>query len=154
MKKIFPISIILSVAIACSPKVVEKIVTEIEYRDRVVHDTATVSIPVEVEKIVTRDTVSHLENKYAKSDACVYDGFLSHSLESKPQIIKVPIEVHVTDTVYKESSVTTEFVEVEKKLSWWQSMKIGAFWWLLIATIALSLWVFRKPIIAIIKKFI
>ena len=56
---------------SCSPRVVERVVTQIEYRDRVVHDTARVEIPYEVEKIVTRDTVSHLENSFAKSDAKV-----------------------------------------------------------------------------------
>ena len=46
------------------------------------------TVEKEVEKIVTRDTVSHLENSWAKSDAVVSDGFLSHSLESIPQIVK------------------------------------------------------------------
>lgn len=89
----------------------------IVYRDRVVHDTAIVEITKEVEKIVTRDTVSHLANRWAKSDAMVSDGFLHHSLESIPQIIQVPVEVHVTDTLWKESEIHTEYVEVEKPLT-------------------------------------
>ena len=149
------IGIVAGCAIAlctgCSPRIVEKVVTQIEYRDRVVHDTATVEIPVEVEKIVTRDTVSHLENTYAKSDAVVSEGFLHHSLESIPQYIKVPVEVHVTDTLYKEAQIIEKEVEVEKPLSWWQSFEIGAFWWLLGALIAALLYIFRKPILAIIK---
>ena len=36
---------IILFACACSPKVVEHVTTKIEYRDRVVHDTATVEIP-------------------------------------------------------------------------------------------------------------
>jgi len=133
----------------CSPRIVEKVVTQIEYRDRVVHDTATVEIPVEVEKIVTKDTVSHLENTYAKSDAVVSEGFLHHSLESIPQYIKVPVEVHVTDTLYKEAQIIEKEVEVEKPLSWWQSFEIGAFWWLLGAVALLLLWTFRKWIFKI-----
>lgn len=128
----------------CSPRIVEKVVTQVEYRDRIVHDTATVEIPVEVEKIVTRDTVSHLENTYAKSDAVVSEGFLHHSLESIPQVVQIPVEVHVTDTLWKEHEIVEKEIEIEKPLSWWQSFEIGAFWWLLGAVALLLLWTFRK----------
>lgn len=133
----------------CSPKIVEKVVTQVEYRDRVVHDTTTLEVPVEVEKIVTRDTSSHLENNWAKSDAMVSDGFLHHSLESKPRIIQVPVEVHVTDTVWKEQEIVEKEIEIEKPLSWWQSFEIGAFWWLLGVVALLLLWTFRKWIFKI-----
>jgi len=129
---------------SCSPRVITETKTVIEYRDRIVTDTAVVEIPVEVEKIVTRDTTSHLENTYAKSDAMVSEGFLHHSLESIPQYIRVPVEVHVTDTLYKEAEIRTE--TVEKPLSWWQKFRMYAFWWLLGAVIALLLWTFRKLI--------
>ncbi len=139
--------ILLLVATSCSPKIIKEI--EVVYRDRVVVDTAVVEIPVEVEKVVTRDTVSHLENTYAKSDASVSGGFLSHSLESIPQYIKVPVEVHVTDTLYKEAQIIEKEVKVEKPLSWWQKFRIGAFWWLLGGVILLLLWTFRKSIFKI-----
>ena len=139
-------------ATSCSPKIVYKTETKIEYRDRVVHDTTTVEIPKEIEKIVTKDTVSHLENKYAKSDAMVSDGLLYHSLESIPQIIKVPVEVHVTDTLYKESQVIEKEVKVEKPLSGCQKVKIESFWWLVAGLFMSLLWIFRKPILALIKK--
>ena len=116
----------------CSPKIVEKVVTQIEYKDRIVHDTTTFEIPVEVEKIVTRDTLSHLENTYAKSDAVVSGGFLSHSLESKPQIIKIPVEVHVTDTLWRESEIKETIKEVPAPLSWWQKFKMEGFWFVLV----------------------
>lgn len=129
---------------SCSPKIIEKTEIVTEYKDRVVHDTATVEIVKEVEKIVTLDTVSHLENRYAMSDASVSGGFLSHSLESIPQYIKVPVEVHVTDTVRieKEQEHSIVKVEVEKELSWWQRLKINAFWVL----IAVSAFALRKPL--------
>lgn len=38
-------------------------------RDRVIHDTLKVPVPVYVEKNVTPDDSSHLENPYAVSDA-------------------------------------------------------------------------------------
>ena len=132
---------------ACSPKIVYKIEKVIEYRDREIHDTTTFEIPVEVEKIVTKDTISHLENQFAKSDARVSDGLLYHSLESIPQVIKVPYEVHVTDTLYKESQVIEKEVEVEKPLSWLQKFRMDAFWWLLLGIVLLLLWTFRKSIL-------
>lgn len=146
MRKVAVILAVIVAVFACSPKVIVQKEVITEYRDRIVHDTATVEIPVEVEKIVTKDTASHLENTYAKSDAVVSGGFLHHSLESIPQIIKVPVEVHVTDTLYKEAEIRTETVEVEKPLTWWQKFRIGAFWWLVGAVVLLLLWTFRKLI--------
>lgn len=146
MRKVAVILAVIVAVFACSPKVIVQKEVITEYRDRIVHDTATVEIPVEVEKIVTKDTASHLENTYAKSDAVVSGGFLHHSLESIPQIIKVPVEVHVTDTLYKEAEIHTETVEVEKPLTWWQKFRIGAFWWLVGAVVLLLLWTFRKLI--------
>lgn len=137
---------LLMMLAGCSPKVIVQKEVVTEYRDRIVHDTTQVEIPYEVEKVVTKDTASHLENTYAKSDAVVSGGFLSHSLESRPQIIKVPVEVHVADTLVKEAEIRTETVEVEKPLSWWQKFRMGAFWWLLGAVILCLLWIFRKLI--------
>lgn len=133
-------------ATSCSPKVIVQKEVVTEYRDRIVHDTTTVEIPLEVEKVVTRDTASHLENSWAKSDAVVSDGFLSHSLESRPQVIKVPVEVHVTDTLVKEAEIRTEIKEVEKPLSWWQKFRLDAFWPLITVLILLLTWTFRKLI--------
>ena len=130
----------------CCPKIIERVETKVEYRDRVVHDTTTFEVPVEVEKIVTRDTASHLENSFAKSDALVSGGFLSHSLESIPQYIKVPVEVHVTDTLWRQSEVVERVkeVKVEQPISWWKRFEIGAFPWLVFSVILLLLWTFRK----------
>lgn len=136
----------------CSPKVVQHTVTEIEYRDRFVHDTATVEIPVEVERIVTRDTISHLENSFAKSDAVVSQGLLSHSLESKPQIIKVPVKVKVTDTLWRESEKTAEIQYVEKQMTKFQQFRLDAFWWMSALIAGLSVWTFRKPLLKLIKS--
>ena len=146
------ILVAINLLFSCSPKIVEKIETKVEYRDRVVHDTTTFEIPVEVEKIVTRDTVSHLENTYARSDASVSGGYLQHSLESIPQIIKVPYEVVVTDTLFieKQAVETIKEVKVEKPLSWWQRFKIGAFPWLFFGFLALLAYTFRKQILKLI----
>ena len=69
---------------------------EVNTHTETVHDTAYVQLPVYIERNVTRDTTSTLENPYAKSLATVKDGFLSHSLETKP--VKHPVKVEKTAT--------------------------------------------------------
>lgn len=137
---------IFATATSCSPKIIEHVTTKIEYRDRIITDTATVEIEKIVEKNVTLDTLSLLENKYAKSEAVVSKGLLHHSLESIPQIIKVPVTVHVTDTLWKESEVIEKEVKVEKELNWWQKFRLDAFWWLAGLLVLSLLWIFRKVI--------
>ena len=124
----------------------------VEYRDRWIHDSVEVKVPEYIERVITRDTVSHLENRIAVSDAVVSNGFLSHSLETKAQTIKVPVYVHVTDTLYieKQAEIRTETVEVEKKLNWWQKFRLNAFWWL----VGLALVGWRREIIALVKYII
>ena len=41
-------------------------------------------------------------------------------------------------------------VQIEKPLSLAQRLKIRAFWWLLGASLALALWVFRKPLLRLL----
>lgn len=108
-------------------KVVKETETIVEYRDRMIHDTTTFEITKEVEKIITRDTISRIENTYARSKAIVSNGFLTHTLESKPQFIKVPVEVHVTDTLKIEKQAEIREVKVEKELNWWQKLRLWAF---------------------------
>ena len=94
-------------------------------------DTIQVEIPQIVEKIITKDTISILENDYAISEACVSEGLLSHSLETKP--VQHPVEIQ-KEIVYRDSIVfcdrtIIETVEVEKPLTGWQNfkMKTGGF---------------------------
>ena len=96
-------------------------------------DTVYLEVPKIVEKIVTADTVSDLENEYAKSEASVSEGLLAHSLETKP--VKQPVEVQ-TQVVYRDSmivkdNVIVQTVEVEKPLSGWQSFKMAMGGWML-----------------------
>lgn len=93
--------------------------------ERVV-DTAYVELPVIVEKIATMDTVSVLENKYAKSAATVSGGVLTHSLETKP--VREPVKVE-KQIVYRDSTVYRDRIqtvtkEVEKPLTGWQQAKL------------------------------
>jgi hypothetical protein len=127
------------------PQIVYRDSVRVEYRDRIIHDTATFEIPVIVEKNVTRDTSSHLENPYAKSDAVVSEGFLWHSLESIPQTIEVPVEVEVHDTTYIEKAQETVYVTEyrDKPLTWWQEFRLKAFW-VLVASLAIIVFVVFK----------
>ena len=93
---------------------------------RTVTDTAYIELPVIVEKVATLDTASVLENKYAKSEALVTAGALHHSLQTKP--VREPVKVErvevVRDSLVYRDRVQTVTVEVEKKLTWWQDLKL------------------------------
>ena len=150
---------------SCSaPKVIYKTNTEyrdsvrVEVHERLVHDTVSVEIPKEVEKIVTRDTVSRLENTYAKSEAIVSGGFLHHSLESKPQIVYVPVEVPVADTTTTHVSSAVEVSEEtkveyrDKPLTWLQKTEIYGFRCLLLIALLWFGWKYRKVIISLFRR--
>ena len=128
----------------------EKIITETRIETVFQTDTVFLEVPRIVEKIVTADTVSVLENEYAKSEASVSDGLLAHSLETKP--IQQPVEVQ-TKIVYRDSVifkdvVVYETVEVEKELTGWQSfkMKMGGWFLGILSLLALAaiIWIIIK----------
>lgn len=113
-------------ATTCQAAQSEKIITETRIETVYETDTVYLEVPKIVEKVVTKDTVSVLENEFAKSAASVSDGLLAHSLETKP--VQKPVEVQ-TKIVYRDSVifkdvVVYETVEVEKELSGWQSFKM------------------------------
>ncbi len=143
------------VAVACSSlrqvTPTEKIVTETKIETVYETDTVYLEVPKIVEKVVTKDTVSVLDNEFAKSAASVSDGLLSHSLETKP--VKQPVEIQ-TKIVYRDSvivrdNVIVQTVEVEKELTDWQSFKMqmgGWFLGILIVLIVLLILYFVKPL--------
>lgn len=135
------------------PQVVYRDSVRVEIRERLVYDTVKVEVPKVVERIITRDTSSHLENDWAMSDASVSGGFLSHSLETKPHTVYVPVAVPVHDTTYieKEAKETIIEKEVEKPLTWWQKARLGAFWWLFGGLVACLAWIFRKPLLKLMS---
>lgn len=136
-------------ATACCPRLYPTTTTQtkdsvrVEYRERLVRDTAYVEITREVERNTTRDTSSHLENSYAKSDAIVSDGLLFHSLETKPQKLAAPVDVPVRDTIYVETSSDVQketILETRNELTKGQRRQIAGFWILLAAAIAAAAW--------------
>lgn len=117
----------------CSPRVIETVRTEYVYQDRIERDTTIVHDSVHVREFVKGDTLRIIEYR----DHLVY----------RYKYIRDTLAVH--DSVAVE---TVKEVEVEKPLSAGQKAKIGAFWYLLAATLGLALWTFRKPILALLTK--
>jgi len=122
MKYYLPLLLLLT-ASACSTvrtlPVQDSTKVEVRTEVRTVRDTAYVKLPVLVEKVATLDTVSVLENKYAKSAASVSGGVLTHSLETKPVRRPVVVEKEIVyrDSLVFKDKVQTVTVEVEKKLT-------------------------------------
>ena len=154
MKRFLPLLLLLG-AFACITvrQLPSTDSTKVEVRTETVtvHDTAYVELPVIIEKVATLDTTSTLENKFARSEASVSAGILSHTLETKP--VQLPVQV-ATKIVYKDSlvyrdRVQTQTVEVEKKLTAWQQakMKLGSVALLLIGLAIIYL------IYLIVKRF-
>ena len=130
--------------------------TRVEVREVVkfIHDTTFVEIPAQTAERTTRDTTSHLENDYATSDARVNsDGSLYHNLKTKPQKKPVPVETPVIrkDSIVYRDRAVKELVPVERELTWWQKTQMKGFW--IVLTI-LVVYVFRKPLLNLIRRFI
>ena len=113
-----------SVARQAAPS--ENLSTRVEVVTVFEKDTVLVEIPQIVEKVQTMDTISFLENEFAKSSAEVSDGILSHSLETKPvhKPVEIQKEIVYRDSVVFRDRIVVETIEVEKSLSRWQQFKI------------------------------
>lgn len=134
--------------------------TKVEVRmERIEHiDTIYVELPRQVERIVTQDTTSRLENDYAVSEARVEAGMLHHTLETKaakiPILSKSTIEKKDSVTTNSKSEVEKEKVYIEKELTAWQRFRLRGFWILAAAVAAIGFWKFRRPILGLLKKLI
>lgn len=131
-----------------------RVETRIEY----VTDTLIVEIPPQSAERTTADSTSHLENDYAESDARINpDGTLYHDLRTKPQDKKVEFQ----KPVERKDSVRTEYKIkyktrykkqiVEKEKSWWERTCIKWFPWSIGVIILLIGYIFRKPLLKLIK---
>ena len=120
---------------------------KLEYRKGMVD----FDIPKISDKVVTKDTTSHLENDYAESDATYSNGILTHTLSTKPQRksveTNIPFESSDT-TIYKYQYIKT-IAEVEKPDTWLETTQKNGFWVMLAAFAVLILYnVFKKKIIS------
>ena len=163
MKRLIYIFLLVPLMYGCAPcrhlSTNIKDSVRIEYRTRVeyVPDTVFVEIPQQSEKITTRDTTSHLENDYAQTDARINgDGTLFHSLATKPQKKPVPVErpIEYRDSIVYINKNTTVPYPVERELTKWEAISIEYFKWVLPLFALALMWIFRKPVMALIRRFI
>lgn len=131
--------------------------TEVREKTVYLHDTVYFEIPAQTAERTTNDTTSFLENDYAESNARINpDGSLFHDLKTKPQDKPVPTGkeiVYRDSTVYKNNYVEVP-VPVEKKLSWWEQTCIKWFPYSIGALLLSLVVIFRKPMLALIRRFI
>ena len=140
---IFLVSL-LCVACASARQVTPLENTHVEVRTEKVFqkDTVYLELPLLVEQVQTLDTMSVLENRYAKSEAIVADGVLVHSLATKP--VKEPIEVE-TKVVYRDSlvyvdKIVKETVEVAKPLSGPNRFFLAFGKWAFVILLGIGFW--------------
>ena len=149
MNKYLPLLLLLA-ASACGTvrtlPVQDSTRVEVRTVEKIVRDTAWVELPVIIEKRTTLDTASVLENKYAKSEASVSDGLLLHSLETKPVREPVSVEKQIVyrDSLVYRDRIVKETVEVEKKLTWWQALKLNTGGFCLLALLLIVIYVAIK----------
>lgn len=138
---------------AVAPTVRDSVRVETQIRTEYVRDTVLVEVPVEEKAQTVRDTTSHLETTFAESDAAITpDGALYHTLRNKPQRHPAEVETKVVyrDSVIYRDRIKTERVEVERDLTWWQQTRLRGFWLLL----AVVVWLLRKPVVELVRRFI
>jgi hypothetical protein len=112
--------------------------TRVEVRTQtiLVPDTVFLEIPAQTAERTTRDSVSHLENEYATSDARINpDGSLFHDLRTKPQKKAIETEKKIEkrdSVVYRNRYLKVkEKVSVPRDLTKFQKCEIFGFWFLL-----------------------
>lgn len=125
-------AIVLVLATSCSPRIVEHIryqrdTTYIVKRDSVLfYDRDSIFIR---EK---GDTIYQYVEKWRWRDRVRVDTIYRTRVDS------------VAEERVKE-------VQVIKPLSWWERLKMRGFWWLFGAVLLLLLYVFRKPLLKLIR---
>jgi len=128
--------------------------TIVEYRDTTAWRDSLIYVPIPLEKdqaIVHVGDTSRLETSVAQSVAYIgTDGTLHHSLENKKTsleaVVKIPSRTIWTSVTNNSSEVLTRTIEVPGRLTWWQRVRLDAFWPLVAAVVLLLLWTFRKLI--------
>lgn len=142
---------------ATIPSVSEISTTKVVIRKSFIHDTVYLEIPAQQAERTTKDSTSNLETDYAVSTARINrDGTLYHNLLNKPQ--KQPVS-HETPVLTKDSVVYMNRTihvpyPIEKKLTKWEALSIEYFKFLLPILALAICCIFRKPILALIRRLI
>jgi len=123
----------------------------------------SVDLPNQSETNATLSGSSHVETDLAESDAWINnDGSLGHSIRNKHGQFKaeafVPQTTEQTNkeaVKIKEVPVPTPYpVEVERKLTQMEQIKLAAFWYLVGAVIVSIGFIFRKSLFTALRKII
>lgn len=131
---LFTLSLILSLIFlpSCSPKIIERVVYQ--------HDTTVVH---KRDSVIRRDSVYVKE--WMKGDTVFIEKYKDRYIYRDRWRDSIRV---VRDSVSIEH---IKEVKVEQPLSWWKRVKLGAFWWIAGALVAALAWIFRKPLLALLK---
>lgn len=149
---------------SCSPRIIKEIQHETltEYKDRIEWRDTTLYVPI---PLGTGEVITHLgdtartETSVAEAEAWVDgSGKLHLELTNKdgtiPYTTKIPSRDIWTSVTNSNVETLTRVEYRDKPLSAWKSFQIGAFWWLCAIVLALVLWLFRKPLMSLIRLVI
>ena len=121
-------------------------------------DVVHATLPQQSVRHTIPDSTSHLETDAAISEATVNpDGTLTHWLENKTT--PVPVTVPAThDTivieVIKEIPISVpEPYEVERKFTWWETVRLDYFCYILGALVVCLIYLVRKPLMRFFCRF-
>lgn len=141
--KIIAVLVILLTVAGCKTVKTVYVPTNTVHTEYVtIHDTV-VSVKLDVirDSIVSKDTLSTLDNKYAKTTAKWSNGMLYHSLSTKN--VEIPIKIQyintaTTDTIQVPYKVDV-IREVKKPLGWYEKLSVWGFSILIVIVVIIIL---------------
>ena len=152
-----------SVELITKDSVQTDIQTRVETRIEWKHDTVYFEIPSQGSERTTLDTISSLNNDFARSTAKILpDGSLYHDLYTIPQKIAKETDIPIehkdsvrTEIQYKYIAKTEKIPEyIEKELNLWQRICIKGFPISILLILIFLAWKFRSPLISTLNKVI
>ena len=114
---------LLLLLFSCAPKEVVRYIRDVSIR--VERDTIVEAVLIpSKDSITSKDTISVLENKYARTSAKWANSSLTHTLEIKP----VPIEIK-TKIIERVDSIPYEVERIKEvnRLTSWQKLRLDLF---------------------------
>lgn len=130
----------------------------VRIKDSLVVRDSVFAVPLPTESsssVIPTILPSHLETSIAESDAFVDSLGLHHTLKNKDGSLEAHVPVtehhHYEEHYQQKNSTATHSeikpIEVEKELTWWQTFRIKAFWWLILALVVTNI----KSILKLLK---
>lgn len=130
---------------------------KVVYRTEYKADTIYYSIPSQKAERTIKDSCSYLENDFASSLARINpDGTLFHNLTTKPQDKPIPTNtpiIYKDSIIYKSKAVKVPY-PVERELTKWEKTCKDGFPIVLSLLFMSVAWIFRKPLLNFIRRFI